>query len=91
MCYSIEKFITFFVSFAYFRCTKPQMFKKNIKKYIFDVKLAVLSNATGRIGLNIKDRPENRKNPQLFKKIITYFQIGSIFQQTYSVSTTTEK
>ena len=42
--------------------------KKNIKKHIFDVKLPVLSNATGRIGLTIEERLENRKNAQLLKK-----------------------
>ena len=54
MCCSIAKFFTFFVSFAYFYCTKPKMFQKNIQKYVFGVKFPALSNAAGRIALNIE-------------------------------------
>ena len=56
------------------------MFQKNIKKYIFDVKFPVISNATGRIGLNIEDRPENGKTPQLLKNSKVNFQLAQTFK-----------
>ena len=40
---------------------------KNIQKYICDVKFPVLSNAAGRIGLNIEEKPENWKNLYFWK------------------------
>ena len=68
MRYSIAEFFTFFCLICIFLMHQaPNVPKKNIKKYISDVKFPVLSNATGRIGLNIEDRPENRKSPQLLK------------------------
>ena len=56
------------------------MLQKNIQKYISDVKFPALSNAAGRIGLNIEEKPENWENPSIFEKFITqkhHFQICS--------------
>ena len=56
------------------------MFQKKIKKYIFDVKFPVLLNDTGRIDLNIEDRPENRKKPSIIEKFIAQtFREGIAF------------
>ena len=48
------------------------------EKYIFDVKFPAVPNATDRICLNIEDRPENRKNPELLKN--SYFLIFKLAQ-----------
>ena len=42
------------------------MLQKNIEKYFSDEKFLALSNAAGRIGLNIEEKPENIKNPFIF-------------------------
>ena len=47
------------------------MLQKNIQKYISDVNIPILSNTASRIGLNIEEKPENRKNLSSFEKCIT--------------------
>ena len=65
--------------------------KKNIQKYIFDEKFSALSNAAGRISLNIEEKSENRKNPSISLYFQKFLKQKHHFQFDFSVSSTTEK
>ena len=70
--YEFFKFSKFFASFLEhllnFATPSSKFSKKNIQKYIFDVKFPNLSNTASRIGLSIDKKPENRENLSIFKK-----------------------
>ena len=61
-----EIFHFFLAHLLIFDAPRPKCSQKNIQKYIFEIKFPALSNAPDKIGLNIEETPDNRKNASIF-------------------------